>query len=66
MWVMSKEKSVVGCTCNPATLEAEFQNGVGSIPARGNSPSIREWVAWPPAIHHKERSLIKYWDLTEI
>ena len=31
---------VVACTCNPATLEAEFRNGVGSIPVWGNSPSI--------------------------
>ena len=30
--------SVVACTCNPATLEAEFRNGVGSIPVAGNSP----------------------------
>ena len=31
---------VVACTCNPATLEAEFRNGVGSIPVGGKSPSI--------------------------
>ena len=31
---------VVACTCNPATLEAEFRNGVGLIPVGGNSPSI--------------------------
>ena len=30
----------VACTCNPATLDAEFRNGLGSIPVRGNSPSI--------------------------
>ena len=23
--------SVVACTCNPATLEAEFRNGVGLV-----------------------------------
>ena len=23
---------VVACTCNPASLQAEFRNGVGSIP----------------------------------
>ena len=28
---------VVPCTCNPATLEAESWNGVGSIPVGGNS-----------------------------
>ena len=40
-WTTSKEsKSVVACTCNSATLEAEFRNGVGSILAGGNSPSI--------------------------
>ena len=30
---------VVACTCNPATLEAEFRNGVATIPVGGNSPS---------------------------
>ena len=38
------EVGVVVCTCNPATLEAEFRNGVGSIPAGGNSPSIGGWI----------------------
>ena len=32
------------CTCNPATLEAEFRNGVGSIPVGGNSPSKGGWI----------------------
>ena len=31
---------VVACTSNPATLMAEFQNGMSSIPVGGNSPSI--------------------------
>ena len=35
---------VVACTCNPATLEAEFRNGVGSIPVVGNSPLIGGWI----------------------
>ena len=35
---------VVACTCNPATLEAEFRNGVGSIPVGVNSPSIGGWI----------------------
>ena len=35
---------VVACTCNPATVEAEFRNGVGSIPVGGNSPSIGGWI----------------------
>ena len=52
-------------TFNPATLEAEFRNVVGSIPVGGNSPSIGEWIVWPPVIKHKERSLTKYCDLTE-
>ena len=65
-WTISKEsKSVVACTCNSATLEAEFRNGVGSILAEGNSPSIGGWIVWAPVIQHKERSLTKYWNLTE-
>ena len=48
-----KEKpGVVACTCNPATLEAEFRNGVGSIPVGGNSPSIGGWIVRPPVIQH--------------
>ena len=43
---------VVGWTCNPATLEAEFWNGVGSIPVGGNSPSIGGWIVRPPVIQH--------------
>ena len=35
---------VVLCTCNPATLEAKFRNGVGSILVGGNSPSIGGWI----------------------
>ena len=35
---------VVACTCNPATLEAEFRNDVGSIPVGGNNPSIGGWI----------------------
>ena len=31
---------VVACTCNPATLEADFRNGVGSIPVVGNGFSV--------------------------
>ena len=29
-----------GITCDPATLEVKFRNGVGSIRVVGNSPSI--------------------------
>ena len=32
--------TAVACTCNPPTFEAEYQKGMGSIPVRGNSPSI--------------------------
>ena len=41
---VSMMERVVACTCNPATLEAEFRNGVVSIPVGGNSPSIGEWI----------------------
>ena len=44
---------VVACTCNQATLEAEFENGVGSITFGGNSPLIGG------------RILTKYRNLTE-
>ena len=43
---------VVACTSNPATLEAEFRDGVGLIPGGGNCPSIGGWVVWPPVIQH--------------
>ena len=43
---------VVACTCNPATLEVEFRNGVGSIPVGGNSSLIGGWIVWPPVIQH--------------
>ena len=43
---------IVACTCNRATLEAEFWNGVGSIPVGGKIPSIDGWVVWPPVIQH--------------
>ena len=35
---------VVACTCNPATLEIEFRNVVGSIPVGGNSPLLGWWI----------------------
>ena len=37
--LISLKPCVAACTCNPATLEAEFRNGVGSIQVGGNSPS---------------------------
>ena len=42
--------AAVACTCNPATLEAECQNGVGSVSVRGNSPSIGGRIVWLPVI----------------
>ena len=56
---------VVVCTRNPATLEAELCNGVGSITAGGNSPSTGGWIVRPTVIQSYERSLTKYWALTE-
>ena len=56
---------VVKYIYNSATLEAEFRNGVGSVPIRGNSASIGGWIEYPPSIQHRERSLTEYWDLTE-
>ena len=47
----------------PATLEAEFPNGVGVISFGDITPNcslICGWIAWPPIIQHKERSLTKY------
>ena len=38
------QSDVVACTCNSATEEAEFWNGVGSIPLGGNSPLIGGWI----------------------
>ena len=58
-------RGVVAWTCNPATLEAEFWNGVGSIPVVGNIHSINGRIVLPPVTQHLERSLTKYWDLTE-
>ena len=55
---------VLACTSHPATLEAEFRSSVGSIPFRGNSPSIGGWSVWVNVIQHKDRSLAKYSDLT--
>ena len=34
----------VACTCNSATLEAEFLNGVVSIPVGANTSSIDGWI----------------------
>ena len=42
--VVAAMPGVVACTCNPAALEAEFRNGVGSIPVGGNSPSLGGWI----------------------
>ena len=42
--VVALKPGVTACTCNPATLEVEFRNGMGSIPVGGNSPSIGGWI----------------------
>ena len=41
---------VVACNFNPATLDAESQNGIGLVPVA--------WIVRPPIIQHKTRSLI--------
>ena len=41
---LGTKSDLVACTCNPATLESEFRNGVGSIPVGGNSPSVVGWI----------------------
>ena len=43
-------KQLTEFTCDPATLEAEFWTSVGLIPVAGNSPSVGQWVLWPPVI----------------
>ena len=36
---------VVACTCNPATLETEFREGVGSMLAGGSKGlSVGGWI----------------------
>ena len=55
---------VVACTCNSATMEAEFWNGVGSMQVLDNSPSTGRCIVGSLVIQHKERNLTKYWDST--
>ena len=38
------EMNEMACTCNPATLEAKYRSGVGSMPDGGNIPSIGGWI----------------------
>ena len=49
--ISTQQESIVN-TYNPAILEAEFWNDVGSISVGGNKPSIGEWIVWPPVIQH--------------
>ena len=42
--VIAMLPGAVTCTCNPATLEIEFGNVVGSVPVRSNSPSVGGWT----------------------
>ena len=58
------KSGVVACTCNPATMEAEFRNGVGSMQVEDISSSIGECIVGSLVIQHKERNLTKYWDST--
>lgn len=51
---------VATCTCNPSTLEAKFQNGVGLMPIGGNNSSIGGWIERTSSIQPKEKSLTKY------
>ena len=51
----SSPGGVMACTWNPANLEAEFWNGMSSIPVGGNGPLIDRWIVWPPKIQHKEK-----------
>ena len=39
-----KKTGLVSCTCNPATLEAEFQNSVGSVTVGSDIPLIGGWI----------------------
>ena len=48
----SIQPGVVACTCNPATLEAEFRNGVCLTPVGGNIPAIGGWIVRPPLIQN--------------
>lgn len=55
-------------TCNPATLEAEFWDAVGSRTV--GVTVFNRWVdsviqCDPPAIQHRGRGLTKYWDLAK-
>ena len=59
-------RSVVGCSGRRISdvVEADFRNGVGSIPVGVNNLSIAGWIMWSTVIQYTERSLTKYWDLT--
>ena len=41
---MCAGRGVVACNFNPATLKAEFGNGMGSTPIEGSGPSIGRWI----------------------
>lgn len=43
--------------CTPATLEAEFLNGVGVLPAGASNPSVNRWITSPFEIQHMVRNL---------
>ena len=58
LW-FSSLPSVVACTYNSATLEAEFRNGVGSVPVGGNCPWVDCVTTCNPALGEEPN-----WDLT--
>ena len=56
---------VMACNCNPATLEAEFRNSVGSVPVGDNSPSIDRWLDCMTTCNSALGEESKYCDLPE-
>ena len=50
----------IPCTYNPATLEAESWNVMGSVPAEGNKPSIGRRIVWVTVIQHRESNPTKH------
>ena len=58
--------SVMGGTCNQATLKAEFGNSVGSTLLGVNSPSNGGWIVWPTVIQHNHRTLHEKYPKTRV
>ena len=51
VWVYALADIKSRKSSNPATLEVEGRNGVGSIPVDVNSPSISGLIEWPAVRH---------------